>query len=291
MRKILFVINPISGDRDKADYIQQIDSWSESSDFSVEKWETTGEEDSRKLEGVIQETRPDIVVAVGGDGTVMLCAKVVKDTQTVLSILPGGSANGMATEICVPDDIAQALELIESGKVIDADMLLFNGRNLGLHIGDVGLNAGLVKDFEQSERRGFLGYASGLATQLINLKAFEITLELDDKTVEEQGHMVAFANARCYGTGAILSNEGRIDDGVFEVHVLRELSLPGIAGQFFEHLDDADSYFQVYQTKKVTVKLKEKRPFQIDGEPKEDCTEVTVEVLPKCLKLIVANEY
>ncbi|RKQ49160.1 diacylglycerol kinase family enzyme [Roseivirga pacifica] len=291
MSKILFVINPISGDRDKEDYIHEIDSWGESLGLSIEKWETTGEDDEKKLKKVIADAQPETVVAVGGDGTVMLCAEVVKDTDVALGILPGGSANGMATEVEVPDDIRGALAVIAQEKTVMADMLLFNGKDYGLHISDVGLNAGLVKDFEEGERRGFLGYASGVASQLLNLKTFRAELVLDDQIVEEQGHMIAFANARRYGTGAILSNQGRVDDGVFEVYVLRELSLPGLAGQFFDHLDEADSYFEVYRTKKVTVNLKDPQPFQIDGETKPESTKVTVEVLPKCLKLIVGADY
>ncbi|WP_286746446.1 diacylglycerol kinase family protein [Roseivirga sp. UBA1976] len=291
MNKILFVINPISGDKDKTEYIKQIDEWAEGLELSIEKWETTGEADEEKLNQCIEAFVPDTVVAVGGDGTVMLCAKVLIDKGISLGILPAGSANGMATDIGFPEVLPDALDLILNGRTIAADMLLFNGKDYGLHISDVGLNAGLVKEFEEGERRGFLGYAKGVTSQLLNLEKFEATLKIGDKTVVEEGHMVAFANARRYGTGAVLNTIGKLDDGIFEVYVLRSLSIPGLAGQFFEHIDDAASYCEVYQASKVKVTLNEPRFFQIDGELMGETKEVSVEVVPGCLKLIVGDDY
>ncbi|WP_420386946.1 diacylglycerol/lipid kinase family protein [Roseivirga sp.] len=288
MSKILFVINPISGDKDKEVYIKQIDKWGESLELELEKWETTGEDDEQKLQDKIEAYQPETVVAVGGDGTVMLCASVLKDTEIVLGLLPAGSANGMAADLEIPDDIEEALNVIEQGKSIRADMLLFNNQDLGLHISDVGLNAELVREFEEGERRGFLGYAKGVTTQLLNLEKFEAEIHLDEKTVTEYCHMVAFANARRYGTGAVLNTKGQPDDGVFEVYILKELSIPGLAGQFFDHIDDAASYCDVYQTTEVKVELKEPRTFQIDGELKGDTTSVEVKILPACIRLIVS---
>lgn len=287
MSKILFVINPISGDKDKTDLINQIDQWAEGLDISIEKWETTGEEDDQKLKECIERLQPQTVVAVGGDGTVMLCAKVVKGTEIALGLLPAGSANGMATELEIPQEVKQALDLVQKGNTIQADMLLFNDADYGLHISDVGLNSGLVKEFEEGERRGFLGYAKGVTTQLLNLEKFEAELELDGQTVTEQCHMLAFANARRYGTGAVLNTIGKLNDGLFEIYALRELSIPGLAGQFFDHVDEAASYCEVYQTSQVKIKLNRPQTFQIDGELMGEADEVSVKIEAGCLKLIV----
>lgn len=288
MSKILFVINPISGDKDKTELINQIDEWAESLEIAIEKWETTGEDDAQKLQDCIEKLKPETVVAVGGDGTVMLCAKVVKETDVALGLLPAGSANGMAAELEI-DSMEEALEALKNRNTIQADMLLFNDKDYGLHISDIGLNAGLVKEFEEGERRGFLGYAKGVTTQLLNLEAFQTTIEMDDLTVMEDCHMVAFANARRYGTGAALTTKGKLNDGIMEIYVLRELSIPGLAGQFFDHIDEAASYCEIYQTKQVSVKLSQAKTFQIDGELMGETKELQVKVVPGCLKLIVGS--
>ena len=287
MNKILFVINPISGDKDKTDLINQIDEWAEGLDISIEKWETTGKDDDQKLKDCIEKLKPQTVVAVGGDGTVMLCAMVVKGTEIALGLLPAGSANGMATELEIPQDINEALAIVLKGNTIQADMLLFNDAGYGLHISDVGLNAGLVKEFEEGERRGFLGYAKGVTNQLMNLEQFQASIELDDKTVIEDCHMVAFANARRYGTGAVLNTIGKLDDGLFEIYVLRELSVAGLAAQFFDHVDESASYCQVYQTSQVKIKLNRPQTFQIDGELMGEIDEVNVKIEAGCLRLII----
>lgn len=288
MSKLLFVINPISGDRDKTPIISSIDSWAKSSSHEVEKWETTGGNDHEKLEERIENWNADVVISVGGDGTVMLCAHVLKGSERALGIIPGGSANGMATELQIPDDVEEALNIIAAGKTINADMLCFNREHFGLHISDVGLNAGLVKDYENGERRGFLGYASGVISQLMNLERFKAKITLDKEVViEEEVLMIAFANAQKYGTGAVLSANGKIDDGRFELYVLRRMDIAGLAGQFFEFFNEESDYCQVHHAKHVLVELDRPIPFQIDGELKADSSSIEVEILPACLKMIV----
>lgn len=122
---------------------------------------------------------------------------------------------------------------------------------------------------------------------MMNLEQFQATIELDDKTVVEDCHMVAFANARRYGTGAVLNTIGKLDDGLFEIYVLRELSVAGLAAQFFDHVDESASYCQVYQTSQVKIKLNRPQTFQIDGELMGEIDEVNVKIEAGCLRLII----
>ncbi len=291
MTNILFVVNPISGDKDKEELLSKVHSWANSSDQQIETWKTTGEDDSAKLKEQIDQHQPDSIVAIGGDGTLMLCADLLKHTGTPLGLIPGGSANGMATELGIPEDVDEALKIIGAGHSIDADMLSFNGgEDHGLHISDVGMNANLVQEFEEGERRGFLGYAQGVISQLKNPEQFQARLLLDQKEIKASCYMVAFANASRYGTGALLTKEGKLDDGLFEVYVLKELNLAGIAGQFLDILPEDQEYFDVYQVSTAEVILDQPQSFQIDGELKPETSSVSVEVVPGCLKLIVPGE-
>lgn len=288
MRTWLFVINPISGDRDKSYVSSTILGWAKSNHQKVDFWNTTGEDDLGKLQQYLQDHTPEAVIAVGGDGTVLLCAHAVKDTEIALGLLPEGSANGMAAELGIPQDLDEALAILLKGKTLSADMLCFNDQEYGLHISDVGLNARLVKDFEEGDQRGLLGYARGVVSNIVQTNPFKVTLELDDEEVTEEAYMVAFGNATKYGTGAKLSPNGTIDDGKFEVYVLREINLAGIAGQFFGVFEDDAAYYKVYQVKEARIHLAEAQPFQIDGELKEPTREVSVKIIPGCLRLIAS---
>jgi diacylglycerol kinase family enzyme len=232
---------------------------------------------------------PELVIAFGGDGTLLLCASVLRDAQIPLGLIPGGSANGMAAELAIPESVEEALAVIERQHTIAADMLRFNDEHVGLHISDIGLNANLVKGFEASERRGFLGYAHGLINELTRPKPFTARLTLDGKKKEVDCLMVAFANAKRYGTGATLTQQGKLDDGYFEVYLLRELDWLGIAGQWFDHFPENQSYYEVHQVKKAEVQLDTPQSFQVDGELKGDTQTMSVDILPHCLTLIVGE--
>ncbi len=285
--KILFVVNPIAGGRDKTSAIKRIKSWSQSSGHNSEIIETTGEDDAKNIRENIEKYKPDTVVAVGGDGTVLLCAGLVKDTDIALGIIPSGSANGMCAELKIPSHIDDALEVIEQGNTKSIDMLLFNDEHLAMHISDIGLNANLVKHFEETEHRGFLGYAKGMVAELMNKKPFEVSLDVDGEKINKEAFMVAFANATRYGTGALLNNVGKIDDGLFEICLLTEVNLAGIAGQFFDFVDSDSKHLEVLQAKQVEVKVNREVSFQIDGELQKDTSYLKAKICSKSLKVIL----
>ena len=286
----LFVVNPIAGGVDKSSVTSKINSWGKSSNHNLKTWETTGENDFDKLKAEIDELQPDRVVAIGGDGTLMLCAMTLKDTGISLGLIPAGSANGMASELQIPENVNEALKVIDKGHILKADMLCFNGEHYGLHISDMGLNAKLVKNFEESGRRGFLGYAEGIISELVNLEAFDVKIKLDGKEYNEHCYMVAFANARRYGTGALLNYLGQMDDGLFEVCILRKFDLAGIAGQFMDMLDEESEHLIVLQGKELELEADKPRSFQVDGELLEDTQKIHVKVMANCLYLIVPAE-
>ncbi len=285
--KTLFVVNPISGGRDKTSIIKRIEIWAQSSKHNLEILETSGKDDEKKIKKLIKTFEPQKLVAVGGDGTLLICAGLVKDTDIALGVIPAGSANGMSTELKIPANIDEALEVIERGKTRSIDMLLFNNKQLAMHISDVGLNANLVKQFEETEHRGFLGYAKGVVAELMNKQPFEVELTLDGEKVVKQGYMVAFANASRYGTGALLNNIGKIDDGLFEVCVLNEVNLAGIAGQFFDFVDSDSKHLEVFQAREMEMKVNRKVSFQIDGELQKDTDYLKVDICAHCLTVII----
>lgn len=286
-KTLLFVVNPIAGGTDKKSLITKIKTWAEKTELTVEFWETSGKNDKQHLREKAELLNPEAIIAVGGDGTLLLCAEAVRNTETKLGIIPGGSANGMATELEIPGNINEALAIIQKGHVIAADMILFNGEKLGLHISDIGANARLVKNFEKSERRGFLGYASGVISELINLEYFDVEIETEKENIRERCYMVAFANARRYGTGALLNKKGKINDGLFEICILKEFDLASIAGQFWDVIDDDSEHMSVVQCRKAVIRTKQDVCFQIDGELQEGRKVIEAEIVPSCLKLIV----
>lgn len=285
----MFVVNPIAGGRNKADTVESIKSWAQSSKIDIEVYETCGDSDKRKIEETVANVQPTAVVAVGGDGTVTMCAEILLNKDIALGIIPMGSANGMATELEIPTNLQQALDIIEEGYAIDLDSLCFNDKNHGIHISDIGLNARLVKEFEKSESRGFLGYTSGLIEHFNNAQPFEAEITTDGKTRKVKALMIAFANAKRYGTGALLNSAGKLNDGLMEVCILYQLNLTVLAGHFINLVDEQSEHIEVIQCREALVKTFDKQEFQIDGEMMVHTDQLKVKVRPQSLRVIVPS--
>lgn len=283
---ILVVLNPISGGTDKSEIEQLLERWRKDLDTPLTLFKTSGNDDERKIEQRIKDQPVKTLVAVGGDGTVLLCAKLCAQYQCDLLIVPSGSANGMARELALPEDPAEALQLYHSGPAKDLDLLCFDGERWGLHISDLGLNAALVHRYEESDSRGMMTYAQGLLQEMKDLKPKSFEIWIDDEPVRQvEGHMVALANGRHYGTGATLNQVGRPDDGRFEVCVLHRIQAGKIAGHFLDLIGGDDEHLSVWSARKARLKVKEALDFQIDGEWQGKKKELQVEVQPRALKV------
>jgi diacylglycerol kinase family enzyme len=105
--------------------------------------------------------KPDIAVAVGGDGTIKLIAESIMGTEIPLGILPGGSANGMAKELGVPTEPEAAMRLLVTGSLRTIHLVRVNG-HVCVHLSDIGYNADVVRRFEQQSE----GESGAICAQL-----------------------------------------------------------------------------------------------------------------------------
>jgi diacylglycerol kinase (ATP) len=284
---ILFVINPISGGKEKGDWEKSIRSYFENKPHNLDIFLLTGEGDERAVREQIEQVKPDRVVAVGGDGTVKLVAEVVKETPLPLGIIPAGSANGMAKELEVPQELEAALDVIVNGEVRKVDAICINETELCLHLSDVGMNAMLIKYFEEAPGRGMWTYAKGLVKVLMKKRKLRLTVQTDEGEIKRHAYMVVLANARKYGTGANINPDGDVSDGKFEVVVLRKLNLIEIYKAIFTNQSFHPDNIEVISTKAAKISVHRKAWFQIDGEYLGRVPEVTARILPGILQMIL----
>lgn len=264
--KILFVINPIAGGKEKQDWETAIREFFKDSDWVSEFFIQTGKQDDVSVRHHIDILQPDIVAAVGGDGTVKMVAEVIKNTPAKLGIIPAGSANGLAKELGIPAAVNEAIEVIMTGQGKKMDAIEINGKELCFHLSDVGLNAFLVKQFQKSKSRGFWGYGRFLLQMLWNKRKFRVVIKTDDGITKRYAYMVVLANAEKYGTGAVINPEGSVADGKFEVVIVRKLHLFEIFKAITARKSFHPERIEVIRTREVTMQVHRRAPFQIDGE-------------------------
>lgn len=288
--KILFVINPVSGGKQKQDWEASIREYFKESPHATEFYLLTGKDDKISIQHHIDRFQPERVVAVGGDGTVKLLAGMLKETPISLGLLPAGSANGMAKELKIPLQPKEALDIITGGSCRKLDLIKINEEEICFHLSDVGLNALLVKYFENSKKRGMWGYGQAVFKVLWKKPMMHLKIITDNEELKRRAYMVVIANAQTYGTGAIINPEGKLDDGLLEIVVVRKLNLLELFKMLITHKPFDPKRIEVIQTKNVEIHLKRKGYFQVDGEFLGKTISIKARVLPKIINVIVPEE-
>lgn len=286
--KILFILNHRSGNRNSEELLELIDQKSNSSHFDYFVY-TLDEINENRIREEIEKYKPNIVAVAGGDGTINLIAGILAGTKLPLSIIPFGSANGMAKDLDIPAKLEAALDILVKGKPKAIDLIKINDRTC-IHLADIGLNARVVKRFEKDVKRGLLTYAKHLFGEMFLLKNYVFHIFYEGKTIRIKGVSITFANASQYGTGAVINPEGKLDDGKFELVIVKpfpRIKLLSIAWKMFTRRLHTSDYVEIISCTKALVISNKKTTLQIDGEIIGKVKEIRLESLPKALWVIV----
>jgi len=290
--KLLFVVNPIAGGLEKDELLEDLPRIAKQLKFDYELLETTGKDDPQMVKSAIASYRPSTVMAVGGDGTANMIGQLLVDTDLPLGIIPFGSANGMAKELQIPEDYEEAIAVALKGKMLRIDVLVINRKHYCLRIADIGINARIIKRFEKSKKRGMLSYAKHFFEELIRSRAKKVRIESGGKLIKKRVHMVAIANATRYGTGAIINPVGRLDDGKFEICLIKRVSLRAmlhLLRTFILGKMSGTEYLEIFSREEVDIFFKRPRTLQMDGELMGKHSSVSVQIKPNCLSILVAD--
>ncbi|QJD77112.1 diacylglycerol/lipid kinase family protein [Spirosoma rhododendri] len=280
----LFAINPASGGKGKNDWEVAIHNFFANNTHSTELFHLDGKTDDTELPRKIREVNPDCVVAVGGDGTIKSVAEHLVDTGVPLGVLPAGSANGMARELNIPQDIDGSLNLLVDGQNRPVDCIDVNGE-LCIHLSDVGLNAQLVRYYQRNNLRGKLGYLRSVMQVLKKRRLLRVEINLDDQCVQRAAFMIVLANARMYGTGAVINPDGDPSDGKFEIVVFRRLTVWEIVKLFWRYQPFDSKNIEIFPATSIKIATHRKAYFQVDGEYQGRVTEIDAKIRPGALMM------
>ncbi len=288
---VLVVLNPISGGKSKDIFIRDMKEKFKDEGIRYSIYETTGQDDKYKIYELTQKYDPDRILSIGGDGTNSICVKSLVDHDAFLGIIPFGSANGMAVELGISEDPDEALDdFLHSDRYKELDLYQVNDKYYGMHIGDIGLNARIVEGFSKEEGRGMFSYAKHFLKELSQSELIDFTIHTGDETFNTQAFMVAFANAKRYGTGVVLNWKGNLFDGKIELVLAKDLKiktllLAGMTTLSDEFAKEAPS--EIISIEEAVITTKEPVSVQIDGEPIGKLQEVKVKVLPRAVRVVI----
>jgi diacylglycerol kinase (ATP) len=288
--RMLFVINKVSGRNKGFDWHEAIQKHFKPTDHHIEYFYLPVEDCLDKFRVCIKNYKPTLIIAVGGDGTVTLVASEAIKTNIPMAIVPAGSANGMARELNIPENASKAFDIVLNGEEKRTDVISINGEHLCLHLSDIGINAQLVKYFQQGNVRGKIGYAFALVKALTRRRKMRVSINSKNSEVERDAVMVLIANASRYGTGATINPEGSIYDGIFEVVIVRKFNVFDILKILLRFQRFSPKKIEFLQATSVRIETSKKMDFQVDGEYLGKVTRVEARVLPSSLRLLVPAE-
>ncbi|MDR7209440.1 diacylglycerol kinase family protein [Flavobacterium piscis] len=286
-KNIIFVVNPISGDLDKSDLIEAVTEFADNNHFNLNVYETTGNNDSAELKKLYNQHVPERIVVAGGDGTIKMVAEAMENHDVIIGILPAGSANGLSVDLNLPGTVEENLKIAFLNHYIEMDMICINGKK-SIHLSDIGINADLVKNYEESNLRGFWGYALQAYTTLADSnEPFVATITANKKTVEHTARIVVIANSQKYGTGVTINPNGAMNDGRFELVILKSLDILLLGKIITGNMPIDSEDIVIISTDKAEIKTNYPVNFQIDGEYCGAQTLLEIHILHKQMKIAV----
>ncbi|WP_269234839.1 diacylglycerol/lipid kinase family protein [Flavobacterium flavigenum] len=286
-KNIIFVVNPISGDLDKSDLIESVQEFADINNVDLVVYETTGKNDVKKIKDLYNKYNPERIVVAGGDGTIKMVAEAMEEHDVIIGILPAGSANGLSVDLNLPSTIEENLKIAFLNHYIEMDMICINGKK-SIHLSDLGLNADLVKNYEESDVRGFWGYALQAFTTLTESnEPFVATITANKETVEHTARMIVIANSQKYGTGVTINPNGAMNDGKFELVILKNLDLLLIGKIITGNMPIDTEDVVIISTDKATIQTDYPVSFQIDGEYCGAQKLLEIHILHKQMKIAI----
>lgn len=285
---ILFIINPISGGKDKMKIPALIDAALDRSKFNPNFSFTEYVGHAAEIAEEASGKNFDIIVAVGGDGTVNEIAAKVMQNNKILGIIPFGSGNGLARFLKIPMNTFKAIGVINNCHTMAIDTAKFNEKHF-FNMAGMGFDAHISSVFAGNKSRGLTGYLKLGLKEVLNYKAQLYKLNIDGVDYEKRAFVISLANSSQYGNNAHISPAASITDGLLDVCIVREFpmyKLPLLGYEMIRGITNRSDLVEIIRGKHIIVTRENEDAIHIDGEPFFMGKEITASIAPLSLKII-----
>ena len=291
--KIAFIINPFSGTGKKEDLPGLIHAGLDQSLGKPEIVFTKYRGHGTELAKGFVEKGFQIVVAVGGDGTVNEVARSLIHTDTSLGIIPIGSGNGLARHLGIPMNIRKAIQQLNHSEPILMDYGLVNGRPFFCTCG-TGFDAYVSTEFAKGNKRGIMSYLEKIITGYFSYKSQNYHLLGEGIDLNVKAFVLTFANASQWGNNAYIAPQASVQDGQMDISIMSNfpvIAIPTLALNLFAKNIDKDLFMTTLRSDELTLFREESGPFHYDGEPYEEGKEIQVKTVADGLKVLVKKRF
>jgi YegS/Rv2252/BmrU family lipid kinase len=293
-RRVAVVFNPATGGGEGAERRHDTERALAGAGLEVRWLETTREDPGQGVTRRAVAEGVDLVMAQGGDGTVMACVTGLAGSEVPLAVLPGGTGNLLAANFDIPADLDGSVEVALHGDRRRLDVAAM-GDDRFVVMGGIGFDAAMLADADPrlKERLGAVAYViSGLGQ--VRRRPARFQLRLDDRDpFTRVGQGVLVGNLGRLQGGLPIMPDARPDDGLLDVAVLRTRTLPDwlrLALRVLLRRRRKDPELEVFRARRVEVRCDRPQPVERDGDPAGDADHLVVEVVPAALTLCVPKQ-
>jgi len=282
--KIRFIINPISGTGKQKNIVEIVKKY-----FNFENYDfayTNKKGHASELCKSAINDNVNIIVAVGGDGTVNECAKELINKNVALAVLPCGSGNGFAYNIGMKKKLIEAIKQLNNGKIKKIDTATLNLIPF-VNVSGVGFDAHIAHLFSKTKIRGFSSYIKLVLKKVLAYNSNYYTLKTNVKDYKFQAYFIAFANSVQYGNDIKISPQSNLNDGKTDIVVIKNFpkwKIPYFIYQMYKGKIHKNKYVEIIREKRIEI-IHDSNPIHIDGEPYSVNNSINIETIPNSLKI------
>ncbi|MBR6446277.1 MAG: diacylglycerol kinase family lipid kinase [Prevotella sp.] len=282
-------MNPISGTASKANIPKLIEETLDKGLFDYELRLTERAGHAAEIAAEAQREGVDIVVAIGGDGTVNEVARAIVDSKTALGIVPCGSGNGLARHLMLPMNAKKAIEIINRCEIHELDYGIINGHPFFCTCG-MGFDAFVSQKFAEAGKRGPITYVENVLREGLKYKPETYEIRDETGTMRAKAFLISCANASQYGNNAYIAPQASMSDGLLDVIIMEPfdmLDAPQISLDMFNKTLDKNSKIKTFKCRQLHIHRKQPGVIHFDGDPTMADADVEISLKPKGIRVVV----
>lgn len=286
-KKFSFIVNPRAGVGQAGELEQLIRQHAVVHRAAFDIHYTQSQGHATHLSADASRQGQDIVVAVGGDGTINEVAKGLINTSTVMGIVPRGSGNGLARHLGIPLNTSQAVAALFTSHDLFMDVFTVNGK-LSLNVSGIGFDGHVTNLFGVKSGRGLLGYVSVTAQEFTRFREFTAEVTIGHDTSTRQAFIIAIANSSQYGNNAYIAPAASVCDGLLNINFLKKIPLyrMDFLYDFFAGRVGKSPYSDIIEVPALSLTTNTPVPYHVDGEPAGTNDHFTIQLTPKALRVL-----
>ena len=288
--KTKFIINPNAGKKRLKDFKKILQNNLNNNLFDYDISYTEKPLHAKEITKKAIKDRYQLIVSVGGDGTLNEITSELIGKDIPVGIIPSGSGNGFARHFKIHKDIIKSVQQLNNSKIIKVDSGIVNG-NPFVNVSGIGFDAHIANLFSKREKRGLISYIK-LILKEINYKEKEYCIEYGNKRRNIKAILISFANTSQYGNNFKISPNSVTDDGLLDFVIMKDLpkwKIPLLIYKIAKGKIYNSKYIEIIRTKNMKIITTEKI-IHLDGEPKKIDTFVEIRCNKNSLNVLVPNE-